>query len=159
MKENHLINEALEDLFAKNQKTNHTERAKAKLPQSNKRELELALAVLLVDLASSDQNFDMSEYNTIATGLQRIFGTKPSEIQALINQANLVIKNLRGTSKFAQLLRDSLDQEERDHVMSVIDEVISADGIEDGFETYLRHKFADLLGVQLKELGLKKSVC
>lgn len=156
MKDSHLLDQALEDLFQNNQKLTQKDKSKRSIPQSKKRELELALAVLLVDLASADQSFDMSEYNTIATGLQRVFSTSPKEISSLINQANLILKNLRGTSKFAQLLRESLSTEERQLVMDVIDEVISADGVEDGFETYLRHKFADLLQVTLKELNLPK---
>jgi uncharacterized tellurite resistance protein B-like protein len=115
-----------------------------------KKELELALAVLLVDLASCDQNFEQQEYQVISNGLKRMFGTGKSDVQALVNQANTVLKNLRGTSRFAEMLKDNLSHEERQHVMELINEVIDADGQEDGFETYLRHKFAKLLGFEIK---------
>lgn len=112
-------------------------------------ELELALAVLLVDLASCDQQFDADEYRTIAAGMQRVFGTAPNDVRKLVSQARLVLANLRGTSAFADLLREQLSVEERQAIMAVVDEVVAADGREDGFETYLRHKIGDLLGVPL----------
>lgn len=120
-------------------------------PVVPRKDMELALTVLLVDLAGCDQNFDMQEYNIIQNGLRRVFGTNKTEVTALVNQANQTLKNLRGAGRFAGLLKDSLDQAEREVIMEVIEDVISADGVEDGFETYLRHKFADLLGVQLKQ--------
>ena len=106
--------------------------------------------MLLVELAGSDQNFDAREYNVISNGLRRIFGTTKDEVAALINQATLNLAHLRGTGRFATLLKDNMTLEERQVVMEVIEEVIAADGVEDGFETYLRHKFSDLLGVPLQ---------
>ncbi|MBX7143908.1 MAG: TerB family tellurite resistance protein [Oligoflexia bacterium] len=114
-----------------------------------KNDLELALAVLLVDLASCDQNFEMREYNIIQNGLRRIFGTTKDEVTKLINQANTTLKNLRGSSRFAAQLKENLDENARKAIFEVIEEVIAADGVEDGFETYMRHKFADLLGITL----------
>ena len=93
-------------------------------------QLQLALTVMLVDLASIDQNFDVSEYNTISQGLHRVFGTTKQEVQSLVNQANLVLANLRGTSRFAELLKKEMDIGQRKAIMEIIDEVIGADGKE-----------------------------
>ena len=109
-------------------------------------ELELALTVLLVELASADQSFEQSEYQLIANGLKSLFGTPKSEIQALVNQANNILANLRGTSRFAELLRDNLTEVQRQAVVDIINEMIAADGREDGFEVYLRNKIATILG-------------
>lgn len=151
------LNAVLDDLFLNNQKlVQHGMQRKKQSQGSNKRDLELAVSVLLVDLAGADQNFDPEEYNMIQSGLTRLFGTSAIQVKALINQATLVIKNLRGTSQFAKLLKESLSIEERQKVMSIIDEVICADGVEDGFETYLRHKFSDLLEVEIQPLNIPK---
>ncbi len=112
-----------------------------------KQQLELALAVLLVDLASSDENFDAQEYQVIAQGLRRVFGTGKTEVAQLVQRAQQAIALLRGTTSFATLLRDNLPENERVTIMEVIEEVIAADGVEDGFEVYFRHKFSELLGV------------
>lgn len=147
----------IENIFLQNQKVNQPKLNKISDEKKvSKRDLELALTVILVDLASADQNFDMQEYNTICSALNRLFGTNPIETKNLINQATLVIKNLRGTSKYAALLKEYLSVEERQKIMSVVDEVICADGVEDGFETYLRHKFAEILQIELKPLNLAK---
>ena len=110
-------------------------------------ELELAFAVVLVDLASCDQKFAPREYQVIAGGLRRLFSTPKERVKSLVNQANVVLANLRGTSRFAMMLRDNLDGDEKRAVMETIDDLIGSDGVEDGFETYLRTKFADLLGM------------
>lgn len=111
------------------------------------RDLEVALTVLLVDLASCDQNFDQQEYNVITHGLMEIFGTSKDEVSALVNQANMVIANMRGTSRFAETLKQNLSSEEKESVLAIIDQIIHVDGEEDGFETYLRAKFVEILGI------------
>ncbi len=112
-----------------------------------KQDLELALTVLLVDLASCDDKFQPEEYHMIANGLRRLFGTSKHQVQALVNQSTQVLRNLRGTSTFATLLKDNLSEEERFAIMEVIEDMINADGVVDGFEVYLRHKISSLLGV------------
>lgn len=115
----------------------------------NKRDLELAMTVLLVDLASADQEFDQQEYTVIMNGLIRIFGTSKTEVSSLVNQAKTALSNLRGVGRFADLLKENLSPEEKKHVMDVIDEVINIDGEVCDFEVYLQHKFAGLLGIEL----------
>lgn len=148
---NNILHNTVQNIFHNNDRILQSQMPSRKNRQSriSKRELELALSVLLVDLAGCDQTFDVQEYNLIQTGMRRVFGTTKTEVTALINQANQTLKNLRGTSRFAAMLKENLEPQERKIIMEVIEDVISADGTEDGFETYLRHKFADLLGVEL----------
>jgi len=120
---------------------------KAKKRKVSVADLELAFTVLLVDIASCDQNFEPNEYLIIGAGLRRLFGTSKDKVQSLVNQANTIMKNLRGTSRYAAFLRDNLDIQEKKAVMEVVDELIMSDGAEEGFERYLRTKLADLLGV------------
>jgi uncharacterized tellurite resistance protein B-like protein len=117
-----------------------------------KKDLELALTILLVEIASSDQNFEAPEYQMIILGLYRMFGTGKTEVQELINQAMGILSNLRGTSKFAALLKDNLTEPERKACMEVIDDLIMADGVVDGYEAYLRIKLAKQLEVPLPPL-------
>jgi len=155
-----LVQGAIGGIFTADQKPevkNPTDQGKKKFKRGkagpDKRELELAVTVLLVDLASCDQNFDPQEYHVIINGLMRIFGTSKDEVSKLINQANLALANLRGVGRFAKLLKDNLDIDTKNTIMEVIEDIIMADGEEDGFETYLRHKFADLLGIPLNAPG------
>ncbi len=150
-KNNNLTKGTLEGLFGKTEKSASKQKKKRNVPTAD---LELAFTVLLVDMASCDQNFAPDEYLIIGGGLRRLFGTPKERVKALVNQANMVLANLRGTSRFAQLLRDNLDQEEKQAILETLDELIGSDGLEDGFEVYLRTKFADLLGMPT-ELPLK----
>ena len=118
-----------------------------KKKRKNTADLELALTVLLVDLASCDQNFEPQEYQVISNGLMRIFGTSKSNVQSLVNRAQSTLQNLRGVDRFGAMLRQNLTDEEKRATLEIIDEVIQSDGITDGFEVYLREKFCDLLGL------------
>lgn len=157
--QNDLIADTLQTIFAKSNGhlPEEPQPRKKKTKKVPKKDLELALAILLVDLASCDQNFDQQEYLLISRGLRRIFGTSKLQVTGLVNQAQGVLKNLRGTSRFAETLKKQLTLEERIVILDVIDEVIEADGVEDGFETYLRHKFRDLLGIPEDKIPVKES--
>lgn len=112
-----------------------------------KQQLELALTVLLVDVAACDDGIDPREQEVITKGLMRMFGTGQSQVNRLITQAKNTLKNLRGISRFAELLKSELSLEERENILEIIEDVINADGEVDGFETYFKHKIAKLLDV------------
>ncbi len=142
------VQQVITGVFGQN--TRYLNSASAKSQAQGKKysaNLPLALAVVLVELASSDQSFDPPEYNAICSGLKRLFGATREEVTALINQANVVLGNLRGTSEYTELLQKNLSDEDKLAALDVFDEVINADGKIDGYEQYLRHKFTKLLGL------------
>lgn len=144
-----LINDAIQGMFT-GQKIDLALHGKSgkKGKGAAPRELELALAVILVDLASADQNFDQNEYQAIALGLRRVFGTSKDQMQVLVNQAKVQLAGLRGTGRFAEMLRDNLTEKDKQAVMEVIEDIIAADGKEDGYETYLRTRLQSTLGIK-----------
>jgi uncharacterized tellurite resistance protein B-like protein len=125
----------------------HLHPGKKKSSQKNA-ELELALSVLLVDLAGCDENFEPAEYQLISNGLRRLFGTSKTEVSALINRANLALANLRGVGQFAEILKDSLNADQKQATIEIIEDIIAADGQEDAFETHLRSKLHRMLGIE-----------
>lgn len=122
-------------------------RSKTSTKKQKRDDIEFAVAVILVDLASCDQNFDQVEYDTILAGLHRVFGINQIEVAGLIQKANMAMQGLRGTDNFAKLVRDSLPQDKREEIMRLIDSLIAADGVLDGYELLLRRRYAQLLGV------------
>lgn len=144
-----LIVNTLEKIFDKNEQLLNKRKQFKADKEVSVIDLEVALTVLLVDLASCDQEFDQQEYQVISKGLRRMFGTSKEDVTKLVNQATLVLTNLRGTNRFVELLKDNLDPEEKEMAIQIIDEIIMADGVEDGFETYLRAKFISMLGVEV----------
>lgn len=124
-----------------------TNKQRKHTPQASLNELELALTVLLVDLASSDQDFDQQEYTVIVYGLMRLFGTQKQHVSTLVNQAQNQLRNMRGINRFSSLLKENLSLEQREAVMEIVEDLIHSDGEEDDYEIYLRHKLMGLLGV------------
>lgn len=112
-------------------------------------ELQEALAVILVDVAMCDQEFSTTEFHQISDGMHRIFGTQKNDVQRLVHQAKLILANMRGCSRQADLIKASLPESERVVILEIVDNIIAADGKEDGYEIYLRQKYANLLGVQI----------
>jgi uncharacterized tellurite resistance protein B-like protein len=137
---------SIETIFSKHQQalTNYQQKQKGK-KHASKSELEFALTVLLVELASSDQNFDTSEYNIIVSGLKRMFGTDRTQVSTIISQATAALANLRGSSSYGQLLKENLSKTQRENILEIVADVISADGQIDGYEIYVRNKIAKLL--------------
>jgi uncharacterized tellurite resistance protein B-like protein len=146
--DNKLIVNTLNNLFAENNRTKQKLQSQQAKNGVTKRDLELALTTVLVDLAASDQNFQQQEYHMITVGLQSLFGTAKTEITGLVNQAVSNLKNLRGTTSSAKLLRENLNDEQKKLALQSFDAVMETDGVEDGFEVYLRTKFVDILGIK-----------
>jgi uncharacterized tellurite resistance protein B-like protein len=116
-------------------------------------QIELAVVVLLVELASSDDGFEQKEYNIILQSMTRVFNTNRDTTQRYINQALTILQNLRGTSEYATLLKDHLTSVELNMVGQCIDDVMNADGVQDGFEIYHRRRIRDLLGLENESLA------
>jgi len=126
----------------------HKHQQGGKRSRVSKADLEFALTILLVELASSDEGFAQAEYNCIMVGMKRVFGTDRFAVQQHINRAVVTLQNLRGTSDYAKLLKENLDRPRLEAVLQAVDDVINADGVQDGFEIYHRQRFARLLGIE-----------
>lgn len=145
---NQLFSNTVRDIFNTHNRTTGSVKGGGRgLNSKDQSELALALTVILVEIASSDQNFEMREYTSIQEGLKSIFGTSKSDSQVLINQATTILANLRGSSRYAELLRESLSEPERLSILRIVDDLINADGRQDGFELYLRQRLTKALGL------------
>lgn len=148
MGKNNDIFNSLESVFAKHDREIEQSRSQLTEKKTSRKNIEIALTVLLVDLASCDQAFSPKEYQVISSALRRMFGISHDAVSALVNQANQIIAGLRGTSEFAETIRDEMTLEERKTIMKIIDEMIMADGKVDAFEEYLRQRFITLLQIE-----------
>lgn len=117
------------------------------------RDLELAMTVLLVELASCDQNFDQNEYDLIVSGLKSVLGTERTNVSQLVNQANLALANLRGTAQYGDILRENLRESDREAILEIVEKIINADGKIDGYELYVRNRLAKMLGLAITPIA------
>src|SRR4051812_30502504 len=106
---NNMFTDTIDHIFAHHNASLDKQYRSKNNAAMKKRELEMAVAILLVDLASCDQHFDTCEYQTISKGLNKLFGTSLQEVGSLVQQANQALGMLRGSGKFATMLRETLD--------------------------------------------------
>ena len=112
--------------------------------------IELAVAVLLVDLAMIDQEFDSREYKYISATFKELYGLQDEDIANLIKQSKNYLAQMRGTSTFASYLKDNVPEEQRVQIGKAISGIIKVDGVEDGFEIYFKNKISALLEVPIE---------
>ena len=113
---------------------------------SNDVSLDLARAILFVDLALIDGNFEAREYEFIMNSLQQDLGISHQDAINLVKTASSQIQ-YRGSHSFAVELQRRLDVSARQQIMNQVRHLIMVDNQSDGFEKYLEKKFSDLLGV------------
>jgi len=106
-----------------------------------------AIAVLLAEVAMIDQNFDEQEYGFIFTHLEKHFELTQKEVKGLIEYGSSLISNLQSTELFSKHLKENLSLEDRNKLMNVLESLIQADGVEHGFEIYLKERLQTTLEV------------
>lgn len=124
----------------------------AKLPiqgasSNSPMELALAVAVVLVEVASLDESLDKFERSIIHSGLQSLFKLSEQEVSQIVLTARNQIATLRGSSAEAQILSDSLDAMSKRRVGQLVDDLLNTHGGPQGFEIFLRKKLRDALGL------------
>jgi uncharacterized tellurite resistance protein B-like protein len=112
------------------------------------KDAEFAVALILVELASSDQNFDQEEYHIIYMALQTLFGCDRAKSRNLINRALLTLKQLRGTVPYVELLRDVLSDFQKENFIDILKEMMTADGVIDPFEVYHLNRIVSIISTK-----------
>lgn len=116
------------------------------LSQDDQPSSELAICVLLVDLALIDGNFEARESEFLYNALIRL-GLSEQEISNLIQQSKNLITSFRGPHSFANFLKSEYPLEKRKEIADLLNKMIIADEKKDGFEVYLLNKLTDILEV------------
>ncbi len=126
---------------------------KQKGPIRGKDDIALAAAIVLIEIASSDNVVDKFERTSIINGLKSLFRVSDETANGLMNRAKAQLASMRGSSSAAEILRDSLDLPTKRAIAQLIDNLIRCNGVVDGIEVYLRKRFRDILGLSEEMLG------
>jgi uncharacterized tellurite resistance protein B-like protein len=113
----------------------------------NKSDISLATAMLLIEVASSDNVIDRIERSVIHAGLKTLFKISDEAATAVFEKAQAQLRAMRSSSLEAAKLKDVLDLNSRRAIAQVMDNLIRCNGIVDCMETYLRARFRDILGL------------
>jgi uncharacterized tellurite resistance protein B-like protein len=109
--------------------------------------VRLSTAVMLVEVARADSEFDPSERDVIANVLQKTQLVSVSEAQELLRLAEAEVDAAVSLYDFIKVLNNNLTLEQKRSIIELLWEVAFADGKLDKYEDYSIRRLADLLYV------------
>lgn len=117
------------------------------LADSDEIPLPVACAFLLTDMAMIDGHFDKTEYDFIFNRLEGPLGLKPDEAASLVLQAKTTIAAGRGSSSYADYVKQHFSVEQRQQAYEMLKTMVLADGKQDDYEVFLQNRLAVSLGL------------
>jgi uncharacterized tellurite resistance protein B-like protein len=124
-----------------------TEGATALSPEDQKHQLQLATAVLLVEVLRAEPTLDAAERTTLVRALREKFALREDEIERLIELAQDTAKTAYDYQRFTGQLNDRFSQEQKIRVVEAMWQVAYADAHLDANENHVISKVAGLLHV------------
>lgn len=109
--------------------------------------LRLATAVLMIDVARADHEFDESEFDRILELVRAHFKLDPEAAAQLVVAANERSDEAVSAYEFTQLLHEHLDEDEKARIVALLWQIAYADGRLDKYEDAFVLKISDLLYV------------
>ena len=125
----------------------------AAVTRSAQDELHVAAAVLLVEAARMDDDFDPAERARIEALLAQRFGLDPDESRDLLAQAERTAAETVEWQGYTRVIKDRLAPAERIGVIEMLWEVVYADGHLHDYEASLLRRITGLLYVSDWESG------
>lgn len=112
---------------------------------SHVKTIELATAVLMIEISLADDHIQDEERNVIKTVLSDHFKLSKEEINELIGLAENEVNHAVSLYEFTRLLNDALSMSDKINIIESLWHVAYADAVLDKYEEYYIRKIADLL--------------
>jgi uncharacterized tellurite resistance protein B-like protein len=125
----------------------------APAPSDADEELKLAVAVLLVEAARLDANYEVAERRIIAGGLRRHFGLDELETATLLELAERTQSQTTELSRYAKAIKDRYTPEQRVALIELLFELVYSDRVLHVFEANLMRRVGGLIYVSDRERG------
>ena len=119
---------------------------------SREQELQLATAVLLIEVARADFSEAEIEIEAVADLLQAHLGVSRHDIASLVDEAKRQADHSASLQAFTRQLHEELSVEEKRSVIEMLWRVALADSTLDKHEDHLIRKIAGLLYVSHSDL-------
>lgn len=113
--------------------------------QHSEQKTALACTSLLIEIALSDDHFDESEVQQIATVAKAHFNLSQAEVDELLNLAQEEVAQATDLHQFTRLINETFDGSQKQLLIESLWAVAYSDGIIDKYEEYLLRKISDLL--------------
>lgn len=111
----------------------------------NKHTVELASAVLMIEISLADDHIHDEERRIIEELLGKCFDLQQKEIDELISLAEAEVNHAISLHEFTRLLNESFSIPDKINVIKNLWHVAYADSVIDKYEEYYIRKVADLL--------------
>ncbi|MCY4154579.1 MAG: TerB family tellurite resistance protein [Gammaproteobacteria bacterium] len=122
---------------------------------SNNR-VELAAAVLMVEISLADASIDPAELAVIKATLCNHFTIPAQQVDELIDMARHEVDLAVSLHEFTRMLNDNLSAAEKIRIIEALWKVAFADAVLDKYEEYYIRKIADLLYISHKDYLMAK---
>lgn len=113
----------------------------------------LAVAVLMVEAAQLDGNFDETEEQAIQAILERYFLLSPEDANQLLLRARTHQEDANHLHRFTVAIKDGFSEKERIELIELLWEVVYADGELHPYEANLLRRIGGLIYVSDRERG------
>lgn len=111
------------------------------------RRIQVATAVILLEVAHADEDFSESEREYILDILKNQFSLDEESVQELVQVSEEQLRRSIDIWHFTEIINNSYDSEEKYRVIEKVWQVIYADGRLDKYEDYIVHKLARILHI------------
>ncbi len=109
------------------------------------KELPIATAALLIEVAAIDRHLDDSELNTLSQSLAQRFDLNEQELIQLVDQAKKRSSEASSLYQFTQKINQYCDDDEKYHLACQLWDVAYADSVLDKHEEHIIRRIADLI--------------
>ncbi|MES2976271.1 MAG: TerB family tellurite resistance protein [Pseudomonadota bacterium] len=116
-------------------------------PQRTEHTLQLATAVLLVEVMRADPELGVAERQTVVTALREKFNMEADELARLVELAEQTARTASDFHQFTSVINEAFGQEQKIRIVEYMWQVAYADGHLDAHEHHLIAKVAELLYV------------
>lgn len=114
--------------------------------------LQIASAILMLEVARTDHTITEDEINNIRVAMQSKFDLSDVAIAALMDDATAQIEDVIDFHQFTSSLNEHFDVAQKCQLIEYMWQVAMADGNLDAYEDHFIRKIADLLYLRPAEL-------
>ena len=114
---------------------------------SNEHSLQLATAVLLVEVMRADPQLGPQERLAVVAALRQKFSLADDELSRLVELAERTVSTASDFHQFTSVINDGFSQEQKVRIVEYMWQVAYSDGHLDAHENHLISKVAGLLHV------------
>lgn len=143
--------EAIQDFFDERLKPADAKAGGANKTRITDRQLQLATAVLLIEVARCDFDLRADEFKAVSAGVRGALGLTEDEATAVVRFAEEEVRQSKRLHRFTDLIDESYSPEQKKLVVQYLWQVAFADAKLVASEEYIVRKIADLLHVPLAD--------